>query len=508
MTTITRINLPRYPRIQFQSCLRVQKTTTRTPATVHFKQLRRLRHNLICQSPPPPLPFAKHKTMGNNDSDADETQFQLLGFSKFVRTNPRSDRFGVQRFHHVEFWCTDATNSARRFSWGLGMPIVAKSDLSTGNLTHASYLLRSGQLCFLFTSPYSPSIASMANFGPTATASIPTFDHAASRAFSSAHGLAVRAIAVQVDDADFAFHASVSHGAKPVSPPVLLDNHATLSEVHLYGDVVLRYVSYKNPNHHHQDSDSPDSWFLPKFEPVDKQSSYPLDFGIRRLDHAVGNVPDLSSAVAYVKNFTGFHEFAEFTAEDVGTSESGLNSVVLANNDELVLLPMNEPVYGTKRKSQIQTYLEHNEGSGVQHLALVSEDIFKTLREMRNRSGVGGFEFMPSPPPTYYKNLKHRAGDVLTDEQIKDCEELGILVDRDDQGTLLQIFTKPVGDRPTIFIEIIQRVGCMLKDEVGKVYQKGGCGGFGKGNFSELFKSIEEYEKTLQAKRIPEAASA
>lgn len=226
------------------------------------------------------------------------------------------------------------------------------------------------------------------------------------------------------------------------------------------------------------------------------------------MDHAVGNVPELSSAVAYVKNFTGFHEFAEFTAEDVGTSESGLNSVVLANNDELVLLPMNEPVYGTKRKSQIQTYLEHNEGSGVQHLALVSEDIFRTLREMRKRSGIGGFEFMPSPPPTYYKKLKHRAGDVLTDEQIKDCEELGILVDRDDQGTLLQIFTKPVGDRPTIFIEIIQRVGCMLKDEEGKVYQKGGCGGFGKGNFSELFKSIEEYEKTLQAKRIPEAASA
>uniref|UniRef100_A0A7N1A5V6 4-hydroxyphenylpyruvate dioxygenase n=1 Tax=Kalanchoe fedtschenkoi TaxID=63787 RepID=A0A7N1A5V6_KALFE len=157
---------------------------------------------------------------------------------------------------------------------------------------------------------------------------------------------------------------------------------------------------------------------------------------------------------------------------------------------------------GTKRKSQIQTFLEHNEGPGVQHLALASEDIFKTLREMRKRSSVGGFDFMPSPPPTYYKNLKKRAGDVLTDEQIKECEELGILVDRDDQGTLLQIFTKPVGDRPTIFLEIIQRVGCMVRDEGGESYQKAGCGGFGKGNFSELFKSIEEYEKTLEAKRI------
>ncbi|KHN11980.1 4-hydroxyphenylpyruvate dioxygenase [Glycine soja] len=120
---------------------------------------------------------------------------------------------------------------------------------------------------------------------------------------------------------------------------------------------------------------------------------------------------------------------------------------------------------------------------------------------MRKRSFLGGFEFMPSPPPTYYANLHNRAADVLTVDQIKQCEELGILVDRDDQGTLLQIFTKPVGDRPTIFIEIIQRIGCMVEDEEGKVYQKGACGGFGKGNFSELFKSIEEYEKTLEAKR-------
>ncbi|KAL0292729.1 UNVERIFIED_CONTAM: 4-hydroxyphenylpyruvate dioxygenase [Sesamum radiatum] len=172
-----------------------------------------------------------------------------------------------------------------------------------------------------------------------------------------------------------------------------------------------------------------------------------MDYGIRRLDHAVGNVPELGPVVNYLKEFTGFHEFAEFTAKDVGTAESGLNSVVLANNNENVLFPLNEPVYGTKRKSQIQTYLGHNEGEGVQHLALLSEDIFSTLREMRKRSGVGGFEFMPSPPPTYYKNLKSRAGDVLIDEQIEECEKLGILVDRDDQGTLLQIFTKPVGDR-------------------------------------------------------------
>lgn len=434
-------------------------------------------------------------------SNSGQDDFKLVGFSNFVRTNPKSDRFNVKRFHHIEFWCSDATNTARRFSWGLGMQFLAKSDLSTGNLTHASYLLRSGDLNFLFTAPYSPSIALSQNLPPQSTASIPTFDHTVCRSFSASHGLAVRAVGIEVEDAETAFTTSVSHGALPSSPPIPLGKGATVSEVKLYGDVVLRYISFDENNHH-------DFFFLPGFEKIQDEFSYPLDFGIRRLDHAVGNVRELGPAVSYVKSFTGFHEFAEFTAEDVGTSESGLNSVVLANNDEMVLLPMNEPVFGTKRKSQIQTYLEHNEGSGVQHLALVSEDIFKTLREMRKRSLVGGFEFMPSPPPTYYKNLKNRAGDVLSDEQIKECEELGILVDRDDQGTLLQIFTKPVGDRPTIFIEIIQRIGCMHKDEQGKQYQKGGCGGFGKGNFSELFKSIEEYEKTLEAKQIAGSAVA
>ena len=232
-----------------------------------------------------------------------------------------------------------------------------------------------------------------------------------------------------------------------MSPPATMGGSVVISEVHLYGDAVLRYVSYKNPNP--TPNSDPSSWFLPGFEAVDEGSSFPVDFGLRRLDHAVGNVLELEPepVVAYMKHFTGFHEFAEFTSEEVGTSESGLNSVVLASNNEMVLLVVNEPVYGTKRKSQIQTYLEHNEGAGVQHLALMSEDIFRTLREMRRRSGVGGFEFMPSPPPTYYRNLKKRAGDVLTDDQINECEELGILVDRDDQGTLFQIFTKPLGDR-------------------------------------------------------------
>ncbi|EOX93126.1 Phytoene desaturation 1, putative [Theobroma cacao] len=332
---------------------------------------------------------------------------------------------------------------------------------STGNMAQASYLIRSGECNFLFTAPYSLSIAQAENLSPTATASIPTFDHAICRAFVASHGLAPRAIFVEVEDAETAFFISVSHGAKPSSPPTVLDNQAVLAEVFLFGDVVLRYISFKNSDHESPNDDENCTWFLPRFEKMEDTLSYPLDYGIRRLDHLVGSVPELGPAVSYLKEVTGFHEFAEFTTEDVGTLESGLNSLVLASNNEMVLLVICEPVFGTKRRSQIQTFLEHNDGEGVQHLAL-----------------------------------------------IKECEELGVLVDRDDQGTLLQIFTKPFGDRPTTFIEIIQRIGCMLKDDKGKMYQKGGCGGFGKGNFSELFKSVEEYEKSLERKKTTERAAA
>jgi 4-hydroxyphenylpyruvate dioxygenase len=138
--------------------------------------------------------------------------------------------------------------------------------------------------------------------------------------------------------------------------------------------------------------------------------------------------------------------------------------MVLANNSEMILLPINEPTFGTKRKSQIQTYLEQNEGAGLQHLALKTDDIVSTLREMRKRSDFGGFDFMPNLGPTYYKALPERIGDALPAEKYKECEELGILVDIDDQGVLLQIFTKPLGDRPTVFIEIIQRL-CKAEEQ-------------------------------------------
>lgn len=384
------------------------------------------------------------------------------------------------------------------------MTLVAKSDQGTGNHHFASYVMSSNDLKFAFTAPYSSQAPKHDSRPP-----VSWFDVNFAHEFHKRHGLAVRALGLLVEDSEQAFEVATQHGATAVQKPVtLVDDQSstslTVSEVVLYGDVVLRFVS--------GDFTGP---YLPGYEAI--MSSPTVCYGLQRLDHAVGNVPKLLPAVNYIAGFTGFHEFAEFVAEDVGTVDSGLNSMVLANNSEMVLLPVNEPTFGTKRKSQIQTYLEQNEGPGLQHLALKTDDIFQTLREMRSRAEFGGFDFMPRPSSSYYKELPQKIGDVLTEEQFKECEELGILVDKDDQGVLLQIFTRPLGDRPTVFIEIIQRL-CMIESsrnggaaapetigtktppqvvEPAFANEIGGCGGFGKGNFSELFKSIEVYESDL-----------
>jgi 4-hydroxyphenylpyruvate dioxygenase len=243
-------------------------------------------------------------------------------------------------------------------------------------------------------------------------------------------------VALRVADAAEAFRVSFAGGARPAFAPADLGHGFGLAEVELYGDVVLRFVSYPG------DTELP---FLPGFESVSSPGA--VDYGLTRFDHVVGNVPEMAPVAAYIKGLLGFHEFAEFTAEDVGTAESGLNSVVLANNSEAVLLSLNEPVHGTKRRSQIQTYLDYHGGPGVQHVALASNDVLRTLREMRARTPMGGFEFMAPPQATYYEGVRRIAGDVLSEAQIKECQKLGVLVDRDDQGVLLQIFTKPVGDR-------------------------------------------------------------
>jgi 4-hydroxyphenylpyruvate dioxygenase len=412
---------------------------------------------------------------------------QMVGYDNFVRSNPMSDRFEVIKFHSVEWWCGDATNTARRFMWGLGMQEVAKSDFSTGNKHFASSVVKSNDLTFVFSSPYSNGDDAEGGSHPM----LSSFTQDKAHDFIRKHGLAVRAVGILVSDATAAYEKCVSQKSDSgvLAPTVMKDEATgksyTVSEVKLVDDVVIRWIS--------GDFDGP---FLPNYANVDGPE---LTYGLKRLDHIVSNVPDLFNAVDWISEMVGFHEFAEFTSEDVGTVDSGLNSMVMANNSETVLMPFNEPTFGTRRKSQIQTYLEHNNGAGIQHMALKTDDIFSTMREMKKRSMIGGFEFMPKPGDDYYKKIPERIGaDTLTAEQLADLQELGLLADKDDQGVLLQVFSKPVGDRPTAFMEIIQRIGC-TKDEAGKVIeQKAGCGGFGKGNFTELFKSIETYEKSLE----------
>lgn len=410
---------------------------------------------------------------------------KLVGHDNFVRHNPMSDRFPIGKFHHIEFYCSDATNVSNRFLWGLGMKFVAKSDQSTGNTQYTSRVLKSKDLVFTFTAPLS-------NDDNNEGAPHPGFKQQEAHAFVQKHGLAVKAIGMRVEDAAVAYNTCVANGGIGKLEPQTLVDKATgktlvISEVKSSDDVVYRWMSGDF-----------DGFFLPNYENVDSPD---ICYGIERVDHVVTNVPKLFEAVDYLMKMTGFHEFSEFTAEDIGTLDSGLNSMVLASNNEFILLPVNEPTFGTRRKSQIQTYLEQNNGAGVQHIALKTDDIFATMRELKQRSHLGGFEFMPAPGDAYYKGVPKKIGeDVLTADELAELQKLGLLADKDDQGVLLQVFTKPIGDRMTCFIEIIQRIGCDRSETGEKIEQSAGCGGFGKGNFSELFKSIERYEESLEKK--------
>lgn len=414
-----------------------------------------------------------------------------------------SERIGSIGFHHVEFYCGDAKSMAFLFSNALGMRITGSTGQHTGNDQCVSYALESGDIRFLVTAPYSRVTSSIGGVTESDTKdenndfdaqdALPGFHVEVAHDFFQKHGLAARAIALEVVDAKQAYEASVQNGAIPVLQPTevktcraqkregIKTSGCLVAEVKLYDEVVLRYVSYP------EKQKALSGTFLPHLAPMKGRISQKDTFGLERIDHAVGNVPDLLAALNYVSEFTGFHEFAEFTPEDIGTVDSGLNSVVLASDSEDVLLPLNEPTEG-KRKSQIQTYLEQNEGAGLQHLALKSTDIFKTVELMRRAAEeVGGFELMRRPSDEYYRELPDRLGDKLTKAEYEKLEDLGILADADDEGILLQLFTRPIGDRPTFFVEIIQRIGCRYTPPESELeLERPGCGGFGQGNFREV----------------------
>jgi 4-hydroxyphenylpyruvate dioxygenase len=259
-------------------------------------------------------------------------------------------------------------------------------------------------------------------------------------------------VALDVKDAKEAHDISVANGAiSKLTPKVIVESASrttqTVAEIQLFGDTVIRFVSGN-----YVGQVMPNYVSVPNPKPNINRS-----IGIDRIDHVVSNVLELFPAVEYLTKALGLHEFGEFSADDVGTIDSGLNSMVLANNNEYVLLSVNEPTYGTKRKSQIESYLEQHNGPGIQHIALKTNNIFQTVREMQERSYCGGFDFMPPPAKSYYSNLKASIDDERVVSMIPELQDMGILVDQDDQGIILQIFTAPISDRNTCWIEIIQR---------------------------------------------------
>ena len=352
----------------------------------------------------------------------------------------------LKRIHHVEFWAGNAKQSAYYYRKAFGFSQIAYSGLETGNRTAASYVLAQGKVRFVITSPLNPHH--------------PAAEHIRK------HGDGVCDLALLVEDADFAFSEAVRRGARPaVDPHDVHDEHGTVrrASVHTYGDTLHTFISYK-------DYDGP---FLPGYQAAEIKCD---DGGLLVVDHVVGNVElgKMSTWAEWYTNVMGFSRYITFDDKDISTEYSALMSIVMSDDNRVVKFPINEPAPGRK-KSQIDEYLEWYHGPGVQHIALLCGDIIETVSRLK----ANGVEFL-SAPASYYEELKSRVGDI--EEPIDKIRELNILVDRDPEGYLLQLFTKPVQDRPTLFFEIIQRKGSR---------------GFGKGNFKALFESIE----AEQAKR-------
>jgi 4-hydroxyphenylpyruvate dioxygenase len=352
------------------------------------------------------------------------------------------DSFPIHGTDYVEFYVGNAKQAAHFYQTAFGFELCGYRGPETGVRESASYLLRQQKLRFVVSSPLGPD-------GPIA-------EHVAR------HGDGVRDVAFQVDDAAEAFRRAVERGAAPAAPPRTLrdeQGEVVVAAVHTYGDTVHSLVERRSYS----------GLFLPGFEPAESPlGARPV--GLLHVDHCVGNVEvgRMNHWAAFYETVFGFRKLVSFDDKDISTEYSALMSKVMANGNERIKLPINEPARGRGR-SQIEEYLDFYRGPGVQHLALASDDILATVGALRDR----GVAFL-TVPDSYYEQLPARVGAI--EEDVRRLRELGILVDRDDEGYLLQIFTKPVQDRPTLFYEIIQRKGARS---------------FGKGNFKALFESIE-----------------
>ena len=343
---------------------------------------------------------------------------------------------------HVEFYVGNAKQSAYYYQTAFGYELVAYAGPETGVKDKASYVLQQGKIRLVLTTSLQPES--------------PISEHV------KLHGDGVKVLALWVDDARKSLEETVKRGAKvAMEPTVIEDANGTVvvSGIYTYGETIHKFVERKAYN----------GPFLPGFQAMNKPK-LSESVGLQHIDHCVGNVGwgEMNQWVEFYENVMGFKLLITFDDDDISTEYSALMSKVVSNGNGFVKFPINEPAEG-KKKSQIEEYLDFYHGPGVQHLALATNDIIYTVGELRKR----GVEFL-HVPGDYYEDLKARVGDIKEDMEI--IKSLNILVDRDDEGYLLQIFTKPVEDRPTLFYEIIQRRGAQS---------------FGKGNFKALFEAIE-----------------
>ncbi len=353
-----------------------------------------------------------------------------------------ADFLPLQGTDYVEFYVGNAKQAAHYYQSAFGFQPLAYCGPETGNRETVSYAVRQHKLTFVFTTALRPEH--------------PVAEHV------HRHGDGVKALALRVDDAAGAWKETTARGGKSYLEPLTLTDdmgEVRLSGIHTYGDTVHLFVERINYN----------GVFLPGYREWKSAFSAPST-GLLYVDHCVGNVGwnQMDPWVRFYEQVMGFRNILSFDDNDISTEYSALMSKVMSNGNGYVKFPINEPAEG-KKKSQVEEYLEFYGGEGVQHVAMATANIVETVTQLRDR----GVEFL-QVPSSYYRDLISRVGKI--DEDLEPLEALGILVDRDDEGYLLQIFTKPVEDRPTLFFEIIQRKGAQS---------------FGKGNFKALFEAIE-----------------
>ena len=360
---------------------------------------------------------------------------------------PTDDRMPIHGIDHVELYVGNAAQAAYYFRNAFGFAETAYSGLETGRRDRVSHVLEQGRIRLVFTGTL-----------------LGSDDIAAHHAL---HGDGVHKIALSVPDAAAAYEHAVGHGARGIMTPHWVeDEHGKvqLSSVATYGETQHLFVQREGY----------EGAFLPGYERRSEATTNPPDSGLFAIDHIVGNVElgHMEEWVHYYERVFGMTEMIHFSDEAISTEYSALMSKVVTDGTGRIKFPINEPAEG-KRKSQIEEYIEYYRGAGAQHIAVATRDIVGCVSALREQ----GVDFL-TIPDDYYDDVPERIGEI--EEDLADLRRLGILVDRDDEGYLLQIFTKPVGDRPTIFFEIIERHGSR---------------GFGEGNFKALFEAIEREQE-------------